>query len=159
MRASPVVLLLALLAGTALAVPARSETGKPVRLTITSVKAAPASDAHPAGMGPGLERVATKLQRLPFARFDADTTKSQELASGDGETSVEMPFGAGGRFVVKAKPSDDGSVHVAITEFGPGADKPCLSSETRVESGRTHVTFCDGVPARDSTLIFLLSVQ
>ena len=159
MRAKSLLPVLAAVAGILVSPSSRAEGEKPVRLTIQAVKASPAGEGRPSGVGPGLERVAAKLQRLPFGRFDADTTRSQEIASGDAETSLEMPFGAGGRFVVKAKPAGHGSVHVAITEFGPGADKPCLSSETRVEAGRTHVTFCDGVPAKDSTLVFLLSVQ
>jgi hypothetical protein len=127
-------------------------------LTITAVRAKPAAKDVEPGVGPGLEKLASKLQRLPFVRFDEDSTKTMEIRR-DATESFEMPFSGSGRLVVSAHGGASGAVELVVEEYPPGGDKPCLRSETRVEPGRTHVTFCDGIPAKDGTLVFVSSVR
>jgi len=135
--------------------PVRAEAGK-VRITVVAVKASPAAPGVEPGIGPGLEKVASKLQRLPFSRYEQDSTTEREIAPGD---HVTIAFGGAGRLVVGAQLVEGGGIQLDIEEFAPGAEKPCLAQRARIDSGRTHVTFCDGVPSKDTTLVFLSTVQ
>lgn len=156
MSIRPVRIALALLACSALlASAAGAQAPEKIRVTVVAVKASPAGEGVSPGVGEGLDKVASKLQRLPFARFEAESTTSKELAAGD---KFVVPFGGSGRFVIAAVPAGDG-VELEVQEFAPGSDAPCLSSRSKVEPGRTQVSFCDGVPSKAQTLVFLSSVQ
>lgn len=135
--------------------PGAAEPGK-VRVTVVAVKASPAAPGVEPGIGPGLEKVASKLQRLHFSRHEHDSTTERDIAPGE---HVTIAFAGTGRLVVGAKLVEGGGVALDIEEFAPGAEKPCLTQRARIDSGRTHVTFCDGVPTKDTTLVFLSTVQ
>lgn len=158
MTVKPALIALATLAlsfGSAVLAPAVLAQETKLKITVVAVKASPAAAGVEPGIGPGLETVAAKLQRLPFVRFESDATVTRELAAGE---SLTVPFASSGRFVISARAAEGGT-ELEIQEFAPGSESPCLTSRTKVDAGRTQVSFCDGVPEKASTFVFLSSVQ
>lgn len=133
----------------------RAADGPALRLTVVAVRAVPAADGVVPGIGDGLADVAGKLKRLPFARYELVTMKSEDVPAGE---RVTVAFGGSGRLVVSARPKDAG-YQLGIAEYAPGSSAPCLSSEAQIDAGKAQITFCDGVPERAATMVFITTVK
>lgn len=133
--------------------PAPPDAAQPmVKVFVLSVRAMPEGDGD--AMGPGLDRVASKLKRLPFARYEAAGAVEREIAVGE---TLTVPFDDTGRWLLVPRSDASGAIALEVREFAPGAAKPCLEWQGAIEKARSNITFCDGVPSKSGTLVFVWS--
>ena len=125
-----------------------------VHVTVTAVKALAAAEGV-ATVAPGLDKLAAKLKRLPFGRYEDAGTTNRTVGLGE---TVSVPFGEG-RWTVVARAASADVVKLEIREFGPGAGEACLSTTANVEPGMANITFCDGVPGDGTTFIFIATAE